>query len=325
MADSTDSKHNPVPEYYDRNESQLDPAPAYEEAWQASQQQQQQRQGPPAQQARPAAGYPAPTSSGAFPSPQEPFKWPSAAPMPSYAPGTASSFADRPIAIPQIQPSPQAPFLAAYPPALMTRGITPEAWHAFLRTLSAFLEGSVSDAAMRRASDHTAQYRNSPQAVGRQWAQHSKRVGQTIATRANNGNLVGTAVGVVGGAVSISLQGAFGAVRTVLGAPGYAVASYRGRNQSPLERAHAYAVCANAEWLHFLGLQANLLDTNQLAQLCGVYAGNFLQDASQRRGEPAGATLTHMTGYISALQVQQPNASLDVEPATLWLVVMQMS
>jgi hypothetical protein len=59
----------------------------------------------------------------------------------------------RPLAIPQMAPSAAAPFLLAYPIALLSFGIPEESWRSFVETLSAFLSAKVSQQAVHHAAD----------------------------------------------------------------------------------------------------------------------------------------------------------------------------
>ncbi|KAG6053626.1 hypothetical protein E4U17_004495 [Claviceps sp. LM77 group G4] len=270
-------------------------------------------------------------SSGGMPTIDSPFTFPTdSRPPPSYeakaqaAPGFSSSFSynTKPIAIPQVAPDPASHFLSAYPHDLLSHGITQQAWHAFVDTTSAFLTAKVSDRAIAHAGDMAKSLGAPPKQYGRNIAAHAKTVGKQIARDAKRFNILGLASSVVGGAVSIPVQAALGAVHTVLAIPGTAVAAVSQTPRTPLQRAATYAAVASKNWLNQRGLHAVLLDTRQLADMVRVPTEQFLGVAAEGAGKTGSAAgmMSALCGHIQPLQVLGREIVV-LSTQTLWLVV----
>ncbi|KAG6257949.1 hypothetical protein E4U49_006626 [Claviceps purpurea] len=272
------------------------------------------------------------SSSGGMPTIDSPFTFPTDNPPPSYeanaqgalgfSSASSSSYGTKPIAIPQVAPDPAAPFLSAYPHDLLSHGITQQAWHAFVDTTSAFLTAKVSDRAIAHAGDMAKSLGAPPKQYGRNIAAHAKTVGKQIARDAKRFNILGLASSVVGGAVSIPVQAALGAVHTVLAIPGTAVAAVSQTPRTPLERAATYAAVASKKWLNQRGLHAVLLDTRQLAGMVRVPAEQFLDVAAEGAGKTGSAAgmMSALCGYVQPLQVLGKEVVV-LSTQTLWLVV----
>ncbi|KAG5914631.1 hypothetical protein E4U61_005483 [Claviceps capensis] len=273
------------------------------------------------------------SSSGGMPTIDSPFTFPTDNPPPSYEANTQGasgfssssssfSYGTKPIAIPQVAPDPAAPFLSAYPHDLLSHGITQQAWNAFVDTTSAFLTAKVSDRAIAHAGDMAKSLGAPPKQYGRNIAAHAKTVGKQIARDAKRFNILGLASSVVGGAVSIPVQAALGAVHTVLAIPGTAVAAVSQTPRTPLERAATYAAVASKKWLNQRGLHAVLLDTRQLAGMVRVPAEQFLGVAAEGAGKAGSAAgmMSALCGYVQPLQVLRREVVV-LSTQTLWLVV----
>ncbi|KAG6021437.1 hypothetical protein E4U40_005300 [Claviceps sp. LM458 group G5] len=270
-------------------------------------------------------------SLGSMPTIDSPFTFPTdSRPPPSYeanaqaAPGFSSSFSHstKPIAIPQLAPDPASPLLSAYAHDLLSHGITQQAWHAFVDTTSAFLTAKVSDRAIAHAGDMAKSLGAPPKQYGRNIAAHAKTVGKQIARDAKRFNILGLASSVVGGAVSIPVQAALGAVHTVLAIPGTAVAAVSQTPRTPLQRAATYAAVASKNWLNQRGLHAVLLDTRQLAGMVRVPTEQFLGVAAEGAGKTGSAAgmMSALCGHIQPLQVLGREIVV-LSTQTLWLVV----
>lgn len=206
----------------------------------------------------------------------------------SWSSSSSSSSPPNPIAIPQVAPDPAAPFLSAYPPGLLAHGITPETWHSFLDTISAFLTATASDRAVAHAGDLAKSLGGPPKKYGKSLASHARTLGKQLARDARRRNFVGLAYRAVAGALSIPAHVFVGAVHTVLAIPVTAMVAVSQMPKTPLQRAGTYAAAESKKWLNERGLRAVLLDTTQLADKVGVLAHRFLDDASLDGGDVGG-------------------------------------
>ncbi|KAJ6442316.1 Subunit of the RNA polymerase II mediator complex [Purpureocillium lavendulum] len=288
--------------------SPADPAPAYQEV-------------------APPTSPPAPSGTG-VPTVADPFSFPSNAELPPYEAPSSSGPPDssgaamdrRPVAIPQVVPDPASPFVAAYPPVLLSHGVTEGTWRSFLETMSAFLTAKVSDRAISHAGDMAKHMSQAPKSFGKGVATHVKSVGKEIAGNAKRGNIIGAAFGVIGGVISIPVATAMGAAGTVMQIPGSAIGAISRRPQTPFERATAYAMVANKKWLHARGLQAQLVPTAGLAQHLGVALEALLGMARAAKRDDASSQLKALEGHIAGLDVKV-DAALSLDAHTLWLVL----
>ncbi|KAG5978710.1 hypothetical protein E4U55_006039 [Claviceps digitariae] len=283
-------------------------------------------------------------SSGAMPTVDSPFTFPTDSkppPVPLYeasAPAnrsssssSSSSASQKPIAIPQVAPDPAAPFLSAYPPALLAHGITQQAWHSFLDTLSAFLTAKVSDRAVAHAGDLAKSLGEPPKQYGKNLASHAKAVGKQIARDAKRLNIAGLAAGVIGGAISLPLRAVFGAVHTVFAIPATALAAVSQTPKTPLQRAATYAAVASTKWLNERGLHAVLLDTTQLADMVHMAPPRFLDVAAaaagggekEARGGSAARIMSALEGQVQRVKVLGGNEDevVVLSAQSLWLVL----
>ncbi|KAG6001961.1 hypothetical protein E4U21_003612 [Claviceps maximensis] len=271
-------------------------------------------------------------SSGAIPTVDSPFTFPTSN-TPSLPPyeaiaASSSSSSQKPIAIPQVAPGPSAPFLAAYPPALLAHGITHQTWHAFLDTISAFLTAKVSDRAIAHAGDMAKSLGEPPKQYGRNLALHAKTVGKKIVRDAKRLDVFGLASGVIGGAISIPMHAVFGAVHTVFSIPATALTAVSQTPRTPLQSAATYAAVASRKWLNERGLHAVLLDTRQLADMVHLPASQFLDDAAaavcgNKHGGNAVSTMDALERHIQRVKVSEKAKDhvVVLSAQSLWLVL----
>ncbi|KAF5622081.1 uncharacterized protein FTJAE_11048 [Fusarium tjaetaba] len=261
-------------------------------------------------------------SSDKIPTAENPFNFPSASPLPSYS--EASSAQEPPIAIPQENPTQTSPFLKAYAPALLGHGITKEAWGSFLDTISAFMTAKVGERAINHAGDVAKSVGQQPVNYVKNVQNHAKSVGKNIAANTKRGNILGAAAGVVGGAISIPLGAVFGAVGTVVSLPGRTIAAATRKPKTPAERAVAYVVVANHDWLNKRGLHASLINTEQLSKVVGVSVKALLE-ASAEGDKSAGplGPLSALSDHIAHLEVNGPGV-VDIGAETWWLVLVRI-
>lgn len=236
---------------------------------------------------------------------------------------------EKPIAIPQIiAPGPAAaaaasPFISAYPPSLLARGITEQAWLSFLDTVSALLTAKASDRAVAHAADVARSLGSPPANYGRGLASHARTAGRQIARDAKRLNLLAVAAGVVGAAASIPVHAALGAVHTVLAMPSTALAAVSRSPRTPLQRAATYSAVASQEWLNPRGLHAVLLDTRQLADMVRVSADTLLDVAAEggrSGGGGAAGTMGALEAHLEKLSVIEEKTVL-LSAQSLWLVL----
>lgn len=255
------------------------------------------------------------------PTPNNPFNFPPAEDLPSY---TEAAPFSKPVAIPQSRPDPAAPFITAYSPDLLARGVTPETWHAFVTTVSAFLTAKVSAKALAHAGDVAKHLGSTPASFGKNVARNAKSVGSHIRDEAKRGNVVGAAFGAVGGAVSLTLGIVFGAVGAATAMPATAIGAVAKKPKTPRERAAAYVAVANKDWLNARGLRASILDTTELCRAIGIDdSRELLEEAKQGKDDNASGQLQRLGRYFCELKVGQTEA-LELGVKTLWLVVNQL-
>ncbi|CAM1507647.1 Fc.00g072880.m01.CDS01 [Cosmosporella sp. VM-42] len=253
------------------------------------------------------------------PTSESPFNFPSNVPPPGYSAGSSSS-SRQPIAVPQSDPNPTSRFICAYPSVLLRNGITQQTWRSFLETLSAFLTAKVSDRAISHAGDIAKKLSQGPENLVKDVYSHTKDVGRNIGNNAKRGNVLGAAMGVVGGAISIPLSAAFGTVRTVVGLPGSTVTAVAKKPKTPRERAAAYLAVANRDWFESRGLHARLLDTQELCESVGVSSENVLETARASKDETAEGQLLGLHGYVANLEFWD-QTFLKLGDKTLWVVL----
>lgn len=256
------------------------------------------------------------------PTPKNPFNFPPNEDLPSY---TDVSPFSKPVAIPQSRPDAAAAFIPAYAPVLLTRGVTPETWHAFVTTVSAFLTATVSDKALAHAGDVARHLGSTPASFGKNVARNAKSVGSHIRDKAKSGNVVGAAFGVVGGAVSLTLGTVLGAVGAATAMPATAIGAVVKKPKTPRERAAVYVAVANKDWLNARGLTASIMDTQGLCHVAGITdPRELLEEAGQGKDDNAAGQLQRLGRYLCELKVGQTE-TLELGANTLWLVVNQLS
>lgn len=254
------------------------------------------------------------------PTTESPFTFPINAPLPPYS---ASSSNRRPIAVPQAAPIPASPLLSAYPPALLHYGIPKKTWLSFLETISAFLTAKVSRRALNHAADMAKQVGDGPNRLFKNLVSHTKDVGKGIGHNAKQGNIIGAALGVIGGAVTIPVSAALGTVTTVASLPKSAISAAVKKPQTPRERAAVYLTVANKDWFQLRGLHAILLDTKELSQAVGSWMTSVIEATRNNKNGGAEGQLDALKEYIEELEIQTPEV-IDLKDETLWLVLTQV-
>jgi hypothetical protein len=227
----------------------------------------------------------------------------------------------KPIAIPQIAPDSAAPFVVAYPPSLLAYGITEQAWQSFLDTVSAFLTAKVSDRAIAHAGDMAKSLGGPPRNYAKNLVNHTKSVGKQIAKDAKRFNVFGVTASFIGGAISIPMHLAFGAVHTIVEIPGTALSAIVRTPRTPLQRAATYSAVANKDWLNARGLHAVLLDTKQLAEMVHMPTRQLLDIAAVGgKDGNAAAALAALDGHIEKLKIVDDDV-LVLSEESLWFVL----
>lgn len=278
----------------------------------------------PISDAPPPHSPPLQTGAG-VPTVDAPFNFPPADELPEYEPPTSPSASEanlKPIAIPQIQPTASSPFLQAYAPCLLAKGVTESTWRSFLDTISAFLTAKVGDRAVSHAGDMAKHFSEGPKNLGKGVMKHAKSVGKDLTRHAKKGNVFGVAVSAVTGIVSIPIFTALGIAGTAVSLPGVALAAITRSPKTPAERVTAYAAVANQKWLHLRGLHAQLVDTKLLAHMLGVPVQQFLDIAKSGKGDGAAAQMKALEAHVEALDVQGEMA-IELSEKSMWLVIAQ--
>jgi hypothetical protein len=259
---------------------------------------------------------------GQGPTVSSPFNFPKS----DLPPGYTSPLNKRPIAIPQVYNDQAAPFLDAYPPSLLAYGIPAPTWYSFVDTISAFLTAQVGKRAISHAGDIAASVGKVPVNFGKDTVKHAKSVAQNIGVNAKSGNLGGVIGGVIGGTVGLTVGTAGRLVGSVLSLPGTAISASKSL-KSPRDRAQAYGMAANKEWLQPRGLQVSFLSTTELSELLGVSVGQILDLVNSKTGTPAEqlGALKEVLDYLEikgqkgqlGSQIRQPSqtSSRKLSPA----------
>ena len=188
--------------------------------------------------------------------------------------------------------------------------------------MSAFLAARVSQQALAHAADMGRHVTNVPKRFGQDTVTHTKSVGHNIRDAAKNGNYIGAAMGVVGGAISLPVGTAFRAVGGVMSLPGAAMGAVTRKPQTPRERAAAYAAAANEKWLGERGLRAQLVDTEELARIAGLPLTRLMELAGESADRSAASQIHALKEYINEIETFA-GSKLDLGPNTLWLMVLQ--
>lgn len=262
-----------------------------------------------------------PSGEPIAPTVSSPFNFPSDSGLPSYDALAADWKNQKPIAIPQLQAVPTAGFVSVYPPSILKHGITKDTWASFLDTVSAFLTAKVSDRAVSHAGDMAKHFVEPHKKIGKEIFSHTKDVGNHIASHAKKGDIFGATFGAIGGIVTIPVFTALGIVGAAAGLTGVAIGAIVKRPKTPGQRAAAYAAVANKKWLHARGLHAQMLDSNELAQILGVPVLDFLKPAQQTKDRSASGQLNALESHIATLDVQQGGVTLELETNTIWMVL----
>lgn len=253
-------------------------------------------------------------SDGAGPSSAAPAPRP-----PGAQPGVSSL---KPIAIPQVVPDPSSPFLTAYPPCLLARGIPEQSWNSFLDTVSAFLTAKVSDRAVSHAGDMAKHFAEGTTSFGKNVAKHGKHLGKDIARHAKRGNIFGVATTFIAGVVTLPVMTALGAVGTVARLPSAAVGAVTKKPKTPADRVNAYNVVANEKWFHQRGLHVQLVDTPGLAHVLELPTAQLLAVARSGKEGSASGMLQALDLHIEPLKVST-ESTLGLSDKSLWLVLVE--
>ena len=259
------------------------------------------------------------------PTVSSPFNFPTGSDQLPYEAPLESSRDRLPIAIPQLKPGPASPFLSAYAPSLLRHGITQETWRSFLDTVSAFLTAKVSDRAISHAGDMAKHLSEDSKNFGKSLAKEAKAVSKEIASSVKRGDVFSAAGSALGGTISLPLSFTFGLLDTALALPASTVGAIVKRPKTPGQRAAAYAAVANEKWLHTRGLHAQMLDSNELAQILGITVADFLSPAQQSKDPSPSGQIRALEGRLAALEVNQEQGQLELETNTIWMVLAPMT
>jgi hypothetical protein len=99
-----------------------------------------------------------------------------------------------------------------------------------------------------------------------------------------------------------------------------AISASMQKPQTPRERAVAYAAAANKKWLGMRGLQAQLVDTAELAKTVGLSTTRLLDLARTGRDRSAIGQIEALKDYMCELETFE-GSTLDLGANTLWLTI----
>lgn len=186
------------------------------------------------------------------------------------------------------------------------------------------MTAKVGERAINHAGDVAKNIGQQPVNYVKNVQNHAKSVGKNIAANTKRGNILGAAAGVVGGAISIPLGAVFGAVGTVVSLPARTIAAATRKPKTAAERAVAYVVVANHDWLNKRGLHASLVNTEQLSEVVGVSVKALLEASSEgdKSAGPLGP-LSALSDHIAHLEVNGPGV-VDIGAETWWLVLVRI-
>ncbi|KAK8050091.1 hypothetical protein PG994_011821 [Apiospora phragmitis] len=269
------------------------------------------------------AGSTVSDSGGQGLTPSEPFNFPTGDALPpSYSPPTPPG-GQRPIAIPQSSPDKTAPFLQAYPPSLLSYGIPNNTWTSFVKTTNAFLTAKVGDQAIQHAADMGRKISDLPKRYGKETVAQAKQIGRNVSGQAKKGNYISAGMGALGSAIALPVGTALRIVGAAVTLPFAMAGSIAAKPKTPRERAAAYVAAANGRWFHGRGLDARLLDSEELADAVGLAPGRMADLAREHRKGGAQAQMADLGEWIADVEVGAAESivTLDWGARTLWLVV----
>ncbi|KAK7940747.1 uncharacterized protein PG986_013134 [Apiospora aurea] len=257
------------------------------------------------------------------PTPSEPFNFPRSDTLPpSYSPPTLSG-GQRPIAIPQSSSDKAAPFLQAYPPSLSSYAIPNSTWASFVKTTNAFLTAKVGDQAIQHAADMGRRISDLPKRYSKETVAQAKQIRRDVSDQAKKGNYVAAGMGALGGSIALPVGTALRIVGAATALPFAMLGSVAAKPKTPRERAAAYVAAANGKWFHGRGLDARLLDSEELAEAVGLSHGRMADLAREHRKGGAQGQMSALEEWIADVEVSAAESiiTLDWSAKTLWLVV----
>lgn len=243
-------------------------------------------------------------------------------------PYTAAANSSKLIAVPQISDQPTAPFLIAYPSVLIRYGITPEYWTRFVERASTCLFATAS----QHASQHATDIGNSIKGFHKDSAATAKTSLKGIGDSAKRLN----PFGVIGGTVGLAVHATGYIVGSVFNAPLSAMQAPQTRKQ----RALAYLAEANKNDFQARGLEAMLLDTEELAARLGTTVNVIVEAPRLKEEEGIASQMATLQQWLEKVTVDEaraeadtvassssaqkrPRTRLQLSPGTLWLVLVR--
>lgn len=243
-------------------------------------------------------------------------------------PYTAAANSSKLIAVPQISDQPTAPFLTAYPSILIRYGITLEYWTRFVERTFTCLFATAS----QHASQHATDVGNSIKGFHKDSAAITKTSLRGIGDSAKRLN----PFGVIGGTVGLAVHATGYIVGSVFNAPLSAMQAPQTRKQRTL----AYLTEVNKNEFQARGLEAMLLDTEELAVRLGTTVNVIVEAARLKEEEGIASQMATLQQWLEKVTVdearagaemvassssapQRPRTRLQLSPGTLWLVLVR--
>ncbi|KAJ3474898.1 hypothetical protein NLG97_g9647 [Lecanicillium saksenae] len=223
------------------------------------------------------------------------------------------------IAVPQVYPNTSSPFVPAYPPVLLSHGVTEQSWRLFLEDASNIQAHKLPhriilhgrDMAVTAATTTVELVKrlcsNPFKGAGKYWAEEAKDGGAASATCA-----IATEVACF----PLAYITCWVAVPFVIGIVTILTSPLR-----RCERAAAYAAAINKKRLHCRGLHAQLMTSGEVAALAGISASE-IYSANQCNNWRASEHLELVQSRFEPL-ILYKDCTLAIGDKTLWLVILR--
>lgn len=193
-----------------------------------------------------------------------------------------------------------------------------------MKTTNAFLTAKVGDQAIQHAADMGRKISDLPKRYGKETVAQAKQIRRGVSDQVKKGNYIAAGVGAIGGSITLPVGTALRIVGAAATLPMALMGSMSAKPKTPRERAAAYVAAANGKWFHGRGLNARLLDSDELAEAVGLPLGHLADLAHEHRKGGAQAQMAALGGWVADVEVGAAESifTLDWGARTLWLVVL---
>lgn len=223
------------------------------------------------------------------------------------------------IAVPQVYPNTSSSFVPAYPPALLSHGVTEQSWRFFLENTSNILAHKLPRRIILHGRDMAGtaatttvdlvkgMCSNPFKGAGKYWAEEARAGRAASATFALAYEVL---------CLPLPYISVWAIIPVVIGAVTIITPPLR-----RCERAAAYAAAINKKWLHCRGLQAQLMTSGEVAALTGISACE-MYSARQCNNWSASEQIELAESRFEPL-VLYKDCTLITSDKTLWLVILR--